>query len=102
MADLLSFSDEILCRIFKSIFKVKDLHNVMLVCHRFLHVIKSYNRLWKFEKKVKNMLQGLSSRCFLIGEPSLIEVENMVNSESHIPDEWIESVLQNEIFNQNM
>ncbi|XP_046446006.1 F-box only protein 21-like isoform X1 [Daphnia pulex] len=102
MADLLSFSDEVLCRILGSISKVKDLHNVMLVCHRFLHVIKSYNRLWKFEKKVKNMLQGLSSKYFLIGEPSLVEVENMVNSESHAPDEWMESVLQNEIFNQNL
>ena len=103
MANLLSFSDEVLCRIFDSITKVKDLHNVMLSCRRFFHVIKSYNKLWKFERKVKHVLQGLSAKCFLIGEPSLAELENLLNySENWIPEEWVESVLQNGIYNQNL
>jgi hypothetical protein len=58
--------------------------------------------LWEFEKKVKNILQGFSSKYFYIGEPSLAEVEKLLHSKNRIPDEWVESVLQNGIYNQNL
>jgi hypothetical protein len=39
----------------------------------------------------------------LIGEPSLAELENLLNySENWIPEEWVENVLENGIYNQNL
>ncbi|KAI9566051.1 hypothetical protein GHT06_009851 [Daphnia sinensis] len=101
MANILSFSDEVLCCVFASITNIRDLRNIMLTCHRFLNIIKCYNNLWKLELKVKEMLLSLSSKCFPVGEPSITDIQNF-NCDKYPTLRGTENVLQNHVFSDKL
>ena len=110
MANLLTispfscFSDEVFCLIFESITSTNDLKNIMLVCRRFLKLIRERNTLWKLRinvaKEVLDTLMSISSLSFPNGNPPLKVMENLIVGKHHL--ELFEEELLKHIFHPQL